>query len=145
MNVNYLILFALVTACFYGAYNVLIKMASGYINQILGAVILQVVAAIVGGIIFFVLKMTTNTPIIISTKGVVLAVLAGIFVGLAEITSFYVFSKGLTASIGIPIIIGGSILIGAIAGILFLKESLNPIHYFAILLIVIGVVILSTK
>ena len=132
------------TAIFYGAYNVFIKVSSGHINQIVGAVILQIVAALVGGIILLIMKMT-NSPLEISQKGVLFAVLAGIFVGLAEITSFFVFSKGVSASVGIPIIIGGSVLVGAVLGLTFLKETLNPIHYVAIAMVVVGVIILSTK
>ena len=133
------------TAVFYGAYNVFIKVSSGHINQIVGAVILQIVAALLGGIILLIMKMK-NSPLEISQKGVLFAVLAGVFVGLAEITSFFVFSKGVSASVGIPIIIGGSILVGAVLGLIFLKETLNPIHILAILLIVGGIVLLtSTK
>jgi len=64
-------------------------------------------------------------------------------VGLAEITSFFVFSKGVPVSVGIPIIIGGSVLVGAVLGLTFLKETLNPIHILAVLLIVSGVVLLT--
>lgn len=130
------------TAIFYGAYNVFIKVSSGHINQIVGAVILQIVAALLGGIILLIMKMT-NSPLEISQKGVWFAVLAGVFVGLAEITSFFVFSKGISASVGIPIIIGGSVVVGAVLGLTFLKETLNPIHILAILLIVGGVVLLT--
>ncbi len=132
------------TAVFYGAYNVFIKVSSGHINQIVGAVILQIVAALLGGVILIIMKIT-NTPLELSSKGVWFAVLAGIFVGLAEITSFFVFSKGVSASVGIPIIIGGSILVAAVLGVAFLKETLNPLHILAISLIVAGVVILSIK
>ena len=132
------------TAIFYGAYNIFIKVSSGHINQIVGAVILQIVAALLGGIILLIMKMT-NSPLEISWKGVWFAVLAGVFVGLAEITSFFVFSKGVSASVGIPIIIGGSVLVGAVLGLTFLKETINPIRYLAIALIIAGVVILSTN
>ena len=138
------IFLALMTAVFYGAYNVFIKISSGHINQIVGAVILQIVAALLGGAILLIMKLM-NSPLEISQKGIWFAVLAGVFVGLAEITSFFVFSKGIPASIGIPIIIGGSVLFGAILGLTFLKETLDPIHYLAMGLIVAGVAILSTK
>jgi len=52
------ILLAIITAIFYGMYNVFIKVSSGHINQIAGAVVLQIVAALVGGVILFVLKIT---------------------------------------------------------------------------------------
>jgi len=141
MNWIYL---ALMTAVFYGAYNVFIKIASGHINQIVGAVILQIVAALLGAGILLFLKFT-NTPLEVSQKGIWYAVLAGIFVGLAEITSFFVFSKGTPASLGIPVIIGGAILVGAVFGLIFLKETLTAIHYFAIALIITGVVLLSAN
>ncbi|MBU1164368.1 EamA family transporter [Patescibacteria group bacterium] len=136
------ILLAVLTAAFYGMYNFFIKVSSGDINQIAGAVILQVVAALVGGVIL-VFLMITNTTIEITAKGVKYAVLAGIFVGLAEITSFYVFSKGISASTGIPIIIGGSVVVGAFLGLTFLRETLTPIQYVAIAMIVIGVIFLA--
>ncbi|MFH1253073.1 MAG: EamA family transporter [Candidatus Uhrbacteria bacterium] len=142
-NMNWIFL-ALITAVFYGVYNVFIKISSGHINQIVGAVVLQITAALVGGVILVILKIT-NSPLEISPKGVWFAVAAGIFVGLAEITSFFVFSKGVPASVGIPIIIGGSVLVGAILGLSVLKETLNPIHYLAIVLIVVGVIFLSSK
>ena len=100
------ILLAILTAVFFGAYNIFIKLSSGHINQIVGAVILQAVAALLGGVILLVLKWT-DSPMQVSQKGILYAILAGVFVGLAEITSFYVFSKGVPASVGIPVIIGG--------------------------------------
>lgn len=141
MNLNWISL-AVMTAVFYGVYNFFIKVSSGHINQIVGAVILQIVAALLGGVILFIMKMT-NSPLEISPKGVWFAILAGIFVGLAEITSFFVFSKGIYASIGIPIVIGGSVLFGAVLGLIFLKETINPANILGILLIVGGIILLT--
>ena len=135
------ILLALLTAIFYGIYNFFIKVSSGHINQIAGAVILQLVATVVGAGVLFFLKIT-GSAIEISNKGIFYAVLAGIFVGLAEIASFFVFSKGISVSTGLPIIIGGSVIIGSLLGIIFLKESLTPIHALAILLVAVGIFLL---
>ncbi|KAA3636263.1 MAG: hypothetical protein DWQ02_08525, partial [Bacteroidetes bacterium] len=111
------LLLAILTAVFFGAYNIFIKLSSGHINQIVGAVILQVVAAVLGGAILLILKWT-DSPLPFSQKGILYAILAGVFVGLAEITSFYVFSRGVSASTGIPVIIGGSVVVGAVLGLL---------------------------
>lgn len=138
------IFLAITTAFFYGAYNVLIKVSSGNINQILGAVILQIVAAVMGGILFFLLRIGNNAPLQMSQKGFIYAVLAGIFVGLAEIATFVVFSKGIPVSIGTPIIIGGSVLITSILGIFFLKESFSLLQGLAVVLIIGGIVLLTT-
>lgn len=138
------VLLAVMTAFFYGTYNVFIKLSSGHINQIVGALILQIVAALLGGGVLLVMKLR-SVPLEISNKGIWYAILAGIFVGLAEIFSFVVFSKGITVSVGISIIIGGSVLFGALLGFLFLKEILSLWHYVGIMMIVGGVVLLSTQ
>ncbi len=138
------IFLVLLTAFFYGIYNFFIKISSGHINQIVGAVILQVVAAVLGSVILIYLKLT-GAPLDVSSKGVQFAILAGIFVGLAEIASFYAFSKGVTASTGIPIMIGGSVVVGALLGILLLKESLTLVQYFAIAMVVAGIVLFIKK
>ena len=54
------IFLAFTTAVFLGVYSFFIKISSGYINQIAGAVILQAVAILVGGIGFLILKFTGN-------------------------------------------------------------------------------------
>ena len=135
------ILLALLAAVFYGAYNFFIKVSSGHINQIAGAVILQLVATLVGAGVLSFLKIT-DVPIEISNKGIMYAIAAGVFVGLAEITSFFVFSKGISLSNALPIIIGGSVIIGSILGILFLKETITVIHVLAIILVVTGIILL---
>lgn len=138
------IFLVLLTAFFYGIYNFFIKVSSGHINQIVGAVILQVVAALLGSVILLYLKLT-GAPLEVSAKGIQFAVLAGVFVGLAEIASFYAFSKGVSASTGIPIMIGGSVIVGALLGIVFLKESLTLVQYFAIAMVVAGIVLFIKK
>jgi len=136
------ILLAVLTAFFYAVYNVFIKVSAGHINEIVGAVVLQIVAAVVGGFLLIYLKLN-GSSFEITNKGLLFAALAGLFVGLAEITSFFVFSKGIPASVGIPIIIGGSVVFASIIGLLFLKEGLSPIHWIAIVLVVLGVVLLA--
>ena len=135
------ILLTFITAVFFGVYSFFIKVSSGHINQIAGALILQAVAALVGGISLLFLKFT-NSPIEISNKGVFYAILAGLFIGLAEIATFFVFSKGVTLSLGLPIIVAGSVVFGSLLGILFLKEVLTPIHLLAMLLVIIGIALL---
>lgn len=141
MNWIYL---AVITASFYALYNVFIKLASGHIYEITGAVILQIVAALLGGGLLLYLKMK-NIPMEISAKGIWLSVIAGIFVGLAEIFSFIVFSKGVSASAGIPVIIGGSVLFAAIIGFIFLKDSLSASNIMGLLLIIAGIYFISRQ
>jgi len=136
-------LMAVFAAFFYGAYSFLIKTASKNINQFVGAVILQITAAIAGGIFLFTLK--PPRPLLISWQGIVFVIAAGISVSLAEITSLAVFSKGIDASVGIPIIIGGSILFGTMMGVFFAHEILSTTQRVAIMLIIMGITMLCTK
>lgn len=138
---NWILLLTLAALCF-GLYNFFIKVASGSIHQILGAVILQVVAAVVGVILLIYLKMTGEN-FSLSNKGIFFSVLAGIAVGLAEILTFAVFSKQIPVSVGTPVIIGGSIVVTALLGFLFLQEHLSLLQTIAVLLIITGVTLLS--
>ncbi len=139
---NWLLLALLGAFCF-GAYNVFIKIASGYIHEITGAVILQFVAAFAGLGILLYLKFKGNEVIEISQKGVYYSILAGLCVGGAEILSFLVFGKGVPASTGIPIIIGGAIVVGAVIGVLFLKEKITVFNIVGTILVVLGILLIS--
>ncbi|MDO8624641.1 MAG: EamA family transporter [Candidatus Diapherotrites archaeon] len=137
-------LLAVLTAVFYGLYLTSIKISSDSINQVVGAVILQVTAAAIGGFVLLVLKMS-NVPLVVTPKGVAFAVYAGLFVGLAETTTFFVFSKGIPVSVGTPIIIGGSIVVASVIGIYFFHETFRSIDYLALAFVVTGAIILANR
>lgn len=138
------IILASLVALSYGAYNFFIKLSSSHINQIAGAVILQFVAFI-AGLVGLVYLKTNDYPIRVTHDGIRYAVCAGVFVGSAEILSFYFFSSGATAARGIPIIIGGSILVGALLSLMVLHEKLNVSDWVGIFLIVAGVIVLTVR
>lgn len=133
---------ALITASFYALYNIFIKLSSAHIHEVAGAVILQIMAFILGAAWLIYLKIN-HVHTEMTSRGIWLAVLAGIFVGLAEIFSFIVFSKGVPASAGVPVIIGGSVLIAAVIGFLWLKESLTLTNIMGLILIIGGIWLLS--
>ena len=128
-----------------GSYNFFIKAGSDGINQILGAVILQVVAASIGCLMLLVLSMR-GTTFQVTTKGCGYAILAGVAIGIAEILSFYLFSRGMSASLGIPLIVGGTAACGALLGVLFLGETLSFAQFTGVVIIVFGsALLLSAK
>ena len=87
MNWLYL---AAISAFFYGLYNVLIKLSSGSIHQMVGAVALQIVAALLGIAALIILKLLGH-PLTASKQGFLLSACAGLAVGVAEILTFYLF------------------------------------------------------
>ncbi len=133
---------ALATAIAFGAYNVFMKLGAGKIDHVLGAVVLQVVAAVLGATYAVMLKVGGRT-LEVTRTGVVYAALAGVAVGLAEILTFLVFARGAPASWATPIIMGGAILLTSVLGIALLKERLGLPQALGIVLITIGIALIS--
>lgn len=133
---------ALATAVAFAAYNVFIKLASGKIDEVLGAVVLQVVAALLGGGYALYLKVS-GRELAASGAGLGLAALAGAAVGLAEILTFVVFTRGAPAALATPIIMGGSVLLAALIGILFLGERVGLVEVAGIVLVAGGIALLA--
>lgn len=133
---------ALLTALCLALYNFFIKQASAHVPAAVGAVVLQLVAAALGAAWLLKLKLQ-GQPLAISGKGLGLAALAGLGVGLAEILTFAVFQRGVNASVGTPVIVGGSVLLTALLGLVVLREALSVPQAAGLLLIVAGIVLLA--
>ena len=133
---------ALLTALCLALYNFFIKLASNHVPPAVGAVVLQLVAAALGGV--WLLKlMLQGHPLALSGKGLGLAALAGLGVGLAEILTFVVFQRGVNSSVGTPVIVGGSVLLTAVLGLVVLRETLTFSQAGGLLFIVVGIALLA--
>lgn len=139
---------ALACALCYALYNIFIKKGSASINPILGGVILQFVAAILGCVLLLCVLYTSskNTDIDDDEEvlqwdwaGVKWAILAGVAVGAAEMISFCVSGMGVQAMQSIPVIIGGSVMFGTVLGYLALGETLTMRGWSGVLMISIGI------
>jgi len=140
---NWYVLAACAALCM-ALYNLLIKAAAGHLHVMVGAVVLQVVAALIGAGLLLLLYLRGILPPNLATpKGLTLAALAGVSIGLAEILTFAVYSKGAPASVGTPLIVGGSVLLTAVVGVLLLRETLSWSQTLGTLLIVGGVALLA--
>jgi transporter family protein len=133
---------ALLTALCLALYNFFIKLAADHVSPAVGAVLLQLVAAALGAAWLFKLKLQ-GQPVAVTSKGLLLAGLAGLGVGLAEILTFVVFQRGVPSSVGTPVIVGGSVLLTAVLGLVVLREGLTLIQAGGLLLIVTGIVLLG--
>ena len=133
---------ALLTALCLAFYNFFIKLAASYLPPAVGAVVLQLVAAALGTAWLLKLKLQ-GQPLAISGKGLGLAALAGLGVGLAEILTFVVFQRGVNSSVGTPVIVGGSVLLTAVLGLVVLRETLTISQAGGLLLIVVGIALLA--
>ena len=136
------ILPALCCAMAYALYNIFIKKGSSHINPVLGGVILQLVAALLGCCLlgFLIIKEGGTAEVVsYDIEGIHWAILAGLAVGSAEIISFFVSSLGVQAMQSIPIIIGGSVMFGTVMGAVALHEELSYRGWLGVLLISLGI------
>jgi len=134
---------ALFCALAYACYNICIKKGSSHISPILGGVILQIVAALFGSCLLLAL-VANGQSLPYDGYGILWACWAGIFVGAAELLSFCVSGLGVQATQSIPIIIGGSVMFGAVLGVIMLGEELVLRGWGGVLLLMIGISFVAT-
>lgn len=130
-------------AVMFGLYNVFIKLSANHIQAVLGAVVLQFVAAFVGLGLLFYIRGTGAEPLHASVRGILLAVLAGVAIGLVEVLTFMVFSQGFPVAVANPLVVGGSLLVTTTVGVVLLRETANPLQLAAIIMIAVGIGLLA--
>ena len=106
--------------------------------------LLQFVAALIGTLLLLVQRISNPTAALQCTKsGLVWSLAAGAAVGGAELLSFVINGMGVQATQSIPVIVGGSILIGTILGRLWLQERLTRTGWIGVILIALGIVLVG--
>lgn len=135
---------ALFCALSYALYNICIKKGSAYINPIVGAVILQFVAALLGTALLLFQCFVQGEKPYFTSQGILWAALAGVSVGAAELLSFGVSGMGVPASQSIPILIGGSVGFGAVLGIAMLGETLLGQGWCGVAILMLGIGLVAT-
>lgn len=138
------ILLAMFAGILFACYQFSIKLSATHIQEMVGAVVLQAVALVVGLFLFMIVK-DSETAIVYTKEGIRFAVIAGIFVSLAEIVSFYAFAQTISPSVGITLIVGINILVGLCLDYFWFKSDLSSYQILGILLILIGVIMISWK
>ena len=131
---------ALSSALSYASYNIAIKLGSSSISPLLGGVILQAVAALLGSLLLGI----SNEKLVCDRKGIMYSCLAGVAVGAAELLSFRVSGMGVDASKSTPVMIGGSVVFGAVLGYALLKERMTIKGWFGVLLVILGIACVAT-
>ena len=137
---------ALCCALAYGLYNIFIKKGSNSIHPVLGGVILQFVAALLGCCLLAVIVWRDNgwQDLEYDREGIQWSICAGLAVGVAEMVSFFVSGMGVQAMQSIPIIIGGSVMFGTLMGFLVLQETLGYQGWCGVALLVTGICLVGT-
>jgi bacterial/archaeal transporter family protein len=125
-------------------YNIFIKKGSATINPVLGGVVLQFVAAILGLILLVALILKEGCDqvkqvVYFDKWGILWSVAAGLSVGTAEMLSFYISGIGVPATRSIPILIGGSVIFGSVLGATLLHETMTYRGWLGVCLLVVGI------
>jgi transporter family protein len=135
------IFYVIIGALGTGLWNVFISSASRQMHPLLGALITELTAFSAGALIF--LPMLSSGFPKVSLKAVIMCMLAGLSVLLADFFILKAYKQGMPISIGGPIIIGGSIVVVTLMGV-FLGEKITWLKAVSILLIVCGASILGS-
>jgi transporter family protein len=135
------ILYVIIGALGTGLWNVFISSASRQMHPLLGALITELTAFTAGALIF--LPVLSSGFPKVSFRAVIMCMLAGLSVLLADFFILKAYKQGVQISIGGPIIIGGSIVVVSRMG-LFLGERMTLLKALSILMIVSGASILGS-
>ncbi len=150
MSLAFALLF--LTTVLYAGYNFLVKDSASHVPAIASSTItatitLQVAALATSLVFAVVVRVVSSGSIWLAPKAYFWAALAGTCIGAAEIAYFYVFSGlgtgyPIRASIAVPFIVSGTILLATLAGWLIAGEPFGGIQLVGLVLIVAGVVLL---
>lgn len=136
------ILFAIMTAIFFGIWTVFHQQASQHINPIFGAIIVSLTAVILGSIVL--IPQLKGITLFTNQKAIIFVILAGLAAFAIDFFALKTYATGFPVSIGGPIIIGGSVAIAAIIGLVILGEPVSLMKILGILLVIGGASILAS-
>ena len=137
---------------FYAGYNLFIKLSGGYVpasatSTVLATICLQVAALLTSVLFLGALALRGGHVFALPTGAYLWAVAAGLCIGAAEICYLYLFggiglAKPMDASIAIPTIVSGTIVISMFVAYFALKEVIGWSQVLGGALILAGIVFL---
>lgn len=143
-----IILLTAITAL-YAGYNLLIKVSSSHVpatatSTVLATICLQL-AALAASVTFATALLARGGHVLkLSTTACAWAAAAGLCIGLAEIGYFYLFrgvggAGPVAASVAVPVIVTGTVVLTMLFSWLALRESLGVMQIAGTVVVVIGI------
>lgn len=136
------IIFAVLAAVSFGIWTVFHKLASPYVDQVFGAILISSVAVLAGALVL--IPRLKGTELVTDAKGVYFLVGAGLCAFAIDFFVLRAYSGGLPITIGGPIVIGGSIAVAALAGFM-LGDAVTFSKIAGIVLVLAGAIALSVS
>ena len=141
-----IVLLAIVTLA-YVAYNLLIKVSGDHVpaeatTAVLAAICLQAGALLTSLTFLTALGIHGGHTFRLSLPSYLWALGAGVCIGVAEIGYLTIFGSAspLPASVVIPTVVAGTVIITLIASVLLFQERLGPLQMAGAAMVVVGIV-----
>lgn len=135
----------------YAGYNLFVKLSGNHVpstatSTVLATIVLQIAALIMSLFFLGLLLAKGGQSFQLTRTAYLWAAMAGICIGLAEIGYFYLFGgiaggKPVSASLAIPVIVSGTVVITMVFSFVVLKESIGGQQLIGCCFIVCGIVL----
>ena len=149
-----ILLLSAITAL-YAGYNLLVKVSSNHVPEsatsaVLATICLQLVALAASGTFALVLLARGGHVLKLSPAAYAWAAGAGLCIGLAEIGYFYLFrgvggSGPVAASVAVPVIVTGTVVLTMLLSSVALRESLGAMQMAGTAVVVIGIAMIFSE
>ena len=136
-------------AAFYAGYNLLVKVSTLHVpaaatSTVLATICLQLAALATSGTFAALLIARGGHALALPSAAYAWAAGAGLCIGLAEIGYFYLFrgvgdSGPVAASVAVPIVVTGTVVLTMLVSFIALKESLGPMQIAGTAVVVAGI------
>jgi len=134
--------YAILAASTFGFYNFFTKISADKFSPALANMFIAGASLLVAIISTIYLKMSGQS-LVFTKSSLLLPIVAGLFAGAAEIFYLSMYSKNAPISIGNPLVVGGTIVIAVILGIIILREPISAAKIAGIIVVLVGLVILG--
>ena len=143
------ILLLIAITALYAGYNLLVKVSSIHVPEsatstVLATICLQLAALAASGTFALLLLARGGHVLKLSTTAYLWAAGAGLCIGLAEIGYFYLFrgvggSGPVAASVAVPAIVTGTVVLTMLLSFFALKESLGAMQIAGTVVVLVGI------
>lgn len=134
--------FAVLAALSFGFYNFFTKISADKLSPTIALMFIAGTSFVVAVVATIVFKLS-GQPLTFSKNALWFPIFAGAATGVAEIFYLFMFTKEAPLNIGMPLVIGLTVVSTVVLSFIFLKEPMNMIKIFGIISIVFGLVLLT--
>lgn len=134
--------YGILAAVCFGSYNFFAKLSADKFSPTIGLLFLTATSFSVALVATLYFKLA-GRPLVFTKADISLPLLAGLSTGLAEIFYLFMFSKNAPLGFGTALVIGGTAIVAAILGMIFLKEPIDLVKISGFVLVIGGLYFLS--